>query len=200
MVSIKDMSLNKKLIGGFGLVSILLIIVAVVSITTLGTVQSENNKVIANTIMMKEKGLAMERDMLQARVFEIDFFSRHDLSDVDAVKANVVNVTSDAANIQALDLPQDDKDRAAKITTITAGYQKAFLEAVELSKINGLNQNLGLQLELRNAVHDVEADITAQNNDQLLSDELQLRRNEKDYMLRGMSRIKQHCMIMQRYY
>jgi len=159
--------------------------VAVVSITTLGTLESENNKVIENTIMMKEKGLAMDRDMLQARLSEIDFFSHHDLSYADAVKANVANVTRDATDIEALDLPQDDKDRAAKIITNAAGYQKAFLEAVELSKTKGLNENQGLQLELRTAVHEVEADITAQNNDQLLANMLTLRRNEKDYMLRG---------------
>jgi hypothetical protein len=74
MVSIKDMSLSKKLIGGFGLVSILLIIVAVVSITTLGTIESENNKVIVNTITMKEKGLAMDVDMLSASVMRKTFF------------------------------------------------------------------------------------------------------------------------------
>ena len=96
MVSIKDMSLSKKLIGGFGLVCMLLVIVAVVSITTLGTVQSENNKVIENTIMMKEKGLAMDRDMLQARVSEIDFYSSRNLPDVDAVNTNVANVTRSA--------------------------------------------------------------------------------------------------------
>ena len=41
MVSIKDMSLSKKLLGGFGIVSLMLIILAVVSITTLGTVDQE---------------------------------------------------------------------------------------------------------------------------------------------------------------
>jgi len=57
MVSIKDMSLSKKLLGGFGLVCLLLVIVAVLSITTLSSIESENNKLIANTIMMKEKVL-----------------------------------------------------------------------------------------------------------------------------------------------
>ena len=45
MASIKDMSLSKKLLGGFGLVSILLIILAVVSITTLSSVDQETQKV-----------------------------------------------------------------------------------------------------------------------------------------------------------
>ena len=185
MVSIKDISLSKKLLGGFGIVSLMLIILAVVSITTLGTIQSENNKVIENSIMMKEKGLKMDVDMLQARRSEKDFLARHDLSYVDNVKASVVNVTKGAQEIQALDVPQDDKDMAAKIVTDIEGYEKAFLETVELSKTKGLDENQGLQLELRTAVHEVEADITKQNNDQLLANMLTLRRNEKDYMLRG---------------
>ena len=184
MVSIKDMSLSKKLLGGFGIVSILLIIVAVVSITTLGTIESENNKVIENTIMMKEKGLTMDVDMLSARRNEKDFFARHDLSYVDPVKTFVVNVAKDAQDIQALDVPQDDKDIAAKIVVNIEGYQKAFLETVELDKTKGLDETQGLQFEMRSAVQAVEADITKQNNDQLLANMLTLRRNEKDYIMR----------------
>ncbi len=184
MVSIKDMSLSKKLLGGFGLVSILLIIVAVVSITTLGTIEDENNKVIGNTIAMKEKGLTMDVDMLSARRNEKDFFARQDLTYVDNVKASVVNVTKDAQAIQALDVPQEEKDRAGRIITDIAGYQKAFLETVELYKTKGLDENSGLQLDMRNAVHAVEDDIKKQDNDQLMADMLTLRRNEKDYQLR----------------
>ncbi len=184
MVSIKDMSLSKKLIGGFGLVSILLIIVAVISITTLGTIESENNKVIGNTIAMKEKGLAIDVDMLSARRNEKDFFARHDLVYADNVKASVANVTKGAQEIQALDVPQEEKDRAGKIITDIVGYQKAFLETVELYKTQGLDENSGLQLEMRNAVHAVEADINSQKDNKLLADMLTLRRNEKDYQLR----------------
>jgi methyl-accepting chemotaxis protein len=185
MVSIKDISLSKKLLGGFGLVSILLIIVAVVSITTLGTIEQENNKVIENTITMKEKGLTMDVDMLSARRNEKDFFARKDITYVDAVKVSVANVMKDAQAIQALDVPQERKDMAAKIIADIGGYQTAFLETVDLYKTKGLDENSGLQAEMRDAVHAVEADVNNQHNDQLLANELQLRRNEKDYLARG---------------
>ncbi|MFZ3060630.1 MAG: methyl-accepting chemotaxis protein [Candidatus Methanoperedens sp.] len=184
MVSIKDMSLSKKLLGGFGLVSILLIIVAVISITTLGTIEQENNKVIGNTITMKEKGLAMDVDMLEARRSEKDFFARHDISYIDKVKVSVGAVKKEATEIQALDVPQEEKDRAGKIVTDIGGYEKAFLETVELYKTKGLDETLGLQFEMRSAVQAVEADIQKQNNDQLMADMLTLRRNEKDYIMR----------------
>jgi len=184
MVSIKDMSLSKKLLGGFGLVSILLIIVAVVSITTLSTIESENNKVIANTITMKEKGLLMDVDMLEARRSEKDFFARKDLSYVDNVKTSVQDVRKEAQDIQALDVPQTEKDTAGKIVTDITGYEKAFLETVELTKTKGLDETQGLQFEMRGAVAAVEADITKQNDNLLLANMLTLRRNEKDYIMR----------------
>jgi methyl-accepting chemotaxis protein len=184
MVSIKDLSLSKKLLGGFGLVSILLIILAVVSITTLGTVDQETNKVIGNTIAMKEKGLALDVAMLEARRSEKDFFARHDLSYVEKVKASVEDVKRDALEIQALDVPQERKDMAANVITEIQGYEKAFLETAELYKTKGLDETLGLQFEMRSAVAVVEEDINKQNNDQLMADMLTLRRNEKDYMMR----------------
>ncbi|MDL5502839.1 MAG: MCP four helix bundle domain-containing protein, partial [Candidatus Methanoperedens sp.] len=110
MVSIKDISLSKKLLGGFGIVCILLIILAVLSVTTLNTVDQETNKVIDNTIMMKEKALDLDVNMLQARRSEKDFINRMDLAYVDKVKASVANVKKDAEDIQNLDIPKERKD------------------------------------------------------------------------------------------
>jgi methyl-accepting chemotaxis protein len=185
MIRVKDLSLSRKLIGGFGIVSILLIIVAVVSITTLGTVEEENNKVIGNAITMKEKALVMDASMLEARRSEKDFFARHDLTYVDKVKASVANVKKDAQEIEALDVPQERKDMAAKVITDVQSYEKAFLETVELVKTKGLDETKGLQFEMRSAVQAVEAEVTKQNNDLLLANMLTLRRNEKDYIMRG---------------
>jgi methyl-accepting chemotaxis protein len=194
MVRIKDISLSKKLLGAFGLVSILLIIVAVVSITTLSSIESENNKVIENTITMKEKALAMDVDMLEARRNEKDFFVRHDLKYVDAVKGSVVNAKKEAEGIQALDIPQSEKDASGKIIIELTGYEKAFLETVELVKTKGLDETMGLQFEMRGAVAAVEEDITKQNDNLLLANMLTLRRNEKDYLMRqdGIYQTKLH--------
>ena len=141
MVNIKDMSLSKKLLGGFGLVSILLIIVAVVSITTLGTIDQEEQKFLGNTIAMKEKASAMDVAMLEARRSEKDFFARSNLSYVDKVKTSVGSVTKNAQEIQALDVPQERKDMSAKVITEIEGYEKTFIETVELYKEKGLGQS-----------------------------------------------------------
>ncbi len=184
MVSIKDMSLSKKLLGGFGIVSILLIIVAVVSITTLGTIDKETQGVIGNAIEMKEKALDMDVAILEARRSEKDFFARNDLSYVDKVKASAANVTKYALEIQALDVPQERKDMSVKVITEIGGYEKAFLETVELYKEKGMDDNSGLQNQQIVAARDVETVLKAQNDYMLRMDLLELRRYEKNYVIR----------------
>lgn len=60
--------------------------------------------------------------------------------------------------------------------------QQMFEYNIEL----GLNHNLGKYGKLRNAIHDVEDHFNKNNDAPLLVDMLQLRRHEKDFMLRGL--------------
>lgn len=62
-------------------------------------------------------------------------------------------------------------------------YQSLFLKVVEQQKVIGLHPKDGLYGSLRTSVHAVE-EILGKNDFELLSGMLQLRRNEKDYMLR----------------
>ncbi len=185
MVSIKDMSLSKKLLGGFGLVSILLIIVAVISITSLSSLDSETKSLLGNEVTLKEKALNIDVKMLEARRSEKDFLMRLDPSYVDLVTKATAEVKQNATDIKKLDVPQERKDMADKIVLLINQYETKFLEVVQLYKTKGLDENSGLQGELRTAVHGVEDDINKQKDSVLLADMLQLRRNEKDYMLRG---------------
>ncbi len=185
MVSIKDMSLSKKLLGGFGLVSILLIIVAVVSITTIRSRDTSTKDLIGNEIKLEEKAAEIDINMLEARRSEKDFLMTMDLSNVDKVTKATGNVTKYSQEIKELDVPQERKDMADKMIVLIGDYEKLFLDVVQLQETKGLDANSGLQGELRTAVHGVEDDIKKQNDDRLMSDMLELRRNEKDYMLRG---------------
>ncbi len=185
MVSIKDMSLSKKLLGGFGLVSLLLLIVAVISINTLGSVDSQTKSLLANEVGLKEKALDIDVKMLEARRSEKDFFARLDMSYVDKVKVATDGVKKDAEDIKKLDVPQERKDMADKAIILVGDYNKLFLEVSELYRTKGLDENSGLQGEMRAAVKVVEEDINKQKDNLLLADMLTLRRNEKDYLMRG---------------
>ncbi len=185
MVSIKDMSLSKKLLGGFGLVSLLLLVVAVISINTLSSVDSQTKSLLGNEVALKEKALDIDVKMLEARRSEKDFFARLDISYIDKVKVATDGIKKNAEDIKKLEASQEVKDMADKTIILTADYTKLFLEVTELYKTKGLDENSGLQGEMRTAVKAVEEDINKQQDSLLLSDMLMLRRNEKDYLMRG---------------
>lgn len=63
-------------------------------------------------------------------------------------------------------------------------YKSNFNEVVALQRKIGLHPKDAAYGNLRNAVHQVETLLKQQKNYMLLSDMLQLRRNEKDFMLR----------------
>lgn len=68
--------------------------------------------------------------------------------------------------------------------TLITNYNNNFSEVVRLQQQIGLNPKDGLYGKLRNAVHEVEVLLKEQDNFELLSAMLQLRRAEKDFMLR----------------
>ncbi len=185
MISIKDISLSKKLLGGFGLVSLLLLIVAVISISTLNSLDSGEKALLDNTIAMKEKALEIDGQLHEARLYAADFQANPDQSYVDNVMNGTSGIRKNAEEIKMLDIPQERRDMADKLIPLINDYEKMFLEDVQLYKTKGLNENLGLQGELRTAVHAIEADINSQNDPVLLAGMLQLRRDEKDFLLRN---------------
>lgn len=54
----------------------------------------------------------------------------------------------------------------------------------EYYKIRGINENMGTEGEFRNSIHNLESIINKQNNNEILVMILQIRRREKDYLLR----------------
>ncbi len=63
-------------------------------------------------------------------------------------------------------------------------YAQAFTAVSDLRIQIGLDEESGLRGQLRGAIHDVEQTIRALDNNTLLSSLLQLRRHEKDFLLR----------------
>lgn len=66
----------------------------------------------------------------------------------------------------------------------TKVFSRIFYDVVQLREQIGLDSKSGLYGQLRTAVHNVEELLKQQQDYRLLTDMLQLRRNEKDFMLR----------------
>ena len=64
-------------------------------------------------------------------------------------------------------------------------YEQKFQEFISFVKIRGLNENIGLEGSFRDHAHDLEKRFKDKKDDQILSQLLELRRREKDFLLRG---------------
>ena len=126
----------------------------------------------------------VETDILQLRRDEKDFLARKDLK-----YAQQFNKKSNRLKTEINSLGENLRDLNVEMTEIEglrkvlSEYQEHFNAIVASQQRIGLHPKDGLYGELRNAVHDVE-ELIGDQNYQLLSDMLQLRRNEKDFMLR----------------
>jgi len=123
--------------------------------------------------------------MLTLRRNEKDFLARKTLKyqkkfnkNFSVLKENIVNLTDVAAKANL------DTQNIVTLSKNFDNYKKRFNDLVDMQKSLGLTKKEGLQGRLRTAVHDAEELVTAIDNQLLRADILQLRRNEKDFMLR----------------
>ncbi len=126
----------------------------------------------------------VESSVLQLRRNEKDFLARKDMKYSAKFAQKMAELQQ-----QVNHLEQDFNNSGMKLSefatirSVLNKYNKYFKSLVETQQRIGLNAKDGLYGELRKAVHNIE-NIIGTSNHQLRSEMLQLRRNEKDFMLR----------------
>ncbi len=122
---------------------------------------------------------------LSMRKHEKDFLFYKDVSKLAAFdqeyeqlqsKLDKLTVLSNELNIATVQVNQ--------FAALAEKYYNDFQKVVELQRVIGLHPTDALYGELRSAVHEMEMVLDEQDNNQLLTLMLQLRRAEKDFMLR----------------
>tara|TARA_R110000764_G_scaffold39423_1_gene88039 strand:+ start:242 stop:2104 length:1863 start_codon:yes stop_codon:yes gene_type:complete len=125
-------------------------------------------------------------NMLTLRRHEKDFLARLDLSYEQKFNETMNSLFKDQARLKnVMDAYSIDTNTLLELTQDFKEYQADFISVVTASKKLGLTPEKGLQGELRSAVHNIESELSALNQDALLVSMLQLRRYEKDFMLRN---------------
>lgn len=124
-------------------------------------------------------------DMLTLRRHEKDFLARLDLSYEAKFNETVASLLADQVLLnKVMDEFAIDNRTLLELTEDFKEYQRDFTSVVAASEALGLTPETGLQGQLRKAVHNIESELSALNQDALLVTMLQLRRHEKDFMLR----------------
>jgi methyl-accepting chemotaxis protein len=143
----------------------------------------ESSSLQSNITIAKNIG-SIKASILELRRDEKDFSARKELKYSDKFNQNMksaeaqISMLADDFLKVGLSVPELNS-----MKNILVEYQSQFNEVVSLQKKIGLDPKSGLYGELRKAVHNVEK-LIGNDNYKLLSEMLQLRRNEKDFMLR----------------
>lgn len=171
-LNIKLRLLLSTVVSAIGLVALLLVTMA----------ENRTQADLANALRSLEM---INADVLMLRRNEKDFISRKDLKYQDKFLANHADLLNKVIKIKVF-FQDHDIDTAAVENLIDnlTSYRDAFNQLIAIQKGIGLNPKDGLYGGLRSAVHNVEEKLNQQNDNELLVNMLQLRRNEKDFMLR----------------
>ncbi len=146
--------------------------------------------------LVRVQGLMTEQ--LQLRRYEKDFLARLDMSYAEELQTMAERADSDFAQLK-----RAHPEFVGQIDGLAAAlklYTEQFAELAQLYQRLGLNPKVGLYGSLRQAVHDIEAKLYGLNLHEASAAMLQLRRNEKDFMLRSdlkyLSKFEQNSKLL----
>lgn len=173
----RNLSIRHKLLVNLANITFVLLVILLVQLW------NQNHRTQLHHLLLQTENLLT--DVLMLRRNEKDFLARHDLKYLDQFNDNANTLLTHSESVQTT---LNDMDiLKSEITSFIAAvkdYQQKFNQLVQEQQRIGLHPKDGFYGELRNAVHQIETDLKNHNNNDLLADMLQLRRNEKDFMLR----------------
>jgi len=171
------MTIRNKLITLVGIV--------VVSIAALYGLLQTSLSSIGTLKDAATKTSQLQIDMLTLRRHEKDFLMRKDLKYQDKFRETAASFHSHMKELEhLLDTAEVSHETTSIIDQHISDYEQLFNGAIALRQKIGLDHNSGLEGTLRASVHKAEQSIKKVKNDTLLANTLQLRRNEKDFLLR----------------
>ena len=133
----------------------------------------------------KALAMTLHNDMLSLRRDEKDFIARLDTRYLDDFQQQMAQTQQHLAQLKAvLEQQQLPITALTSLSERFSRYSTDFTAVADAYQRLGLDHESGLEGELRQSVHDVEASLNNAGADRILITLLQLRRAEKDFMLR----------------
>ena len=127
---------------------------------------------------------AIQNGFLQERRAEKDFFLRLTMKYADRHAQTAENIRPHFDNLLALFQDAESKQLVETMRESFEAYVAQFQEVVKVRQEIGMTQEEGLRGRLYKAVKDAEQEINAMNDPYLKAAMLDLRRHEKDFLLR----------------
>ncbi|MFO7910900.1 MAG: hypothetical protein R6V15_01930, partial [Desulfotignum sp.] len=148
---LKNLSLAKKIAGGFVIILVLLVVLAIAGRMGL-------TRVVEKVDRAGEFQVLVTR-ILDARQNEKQFILTSDAKSADVVKKDILAVKTGAGRIVDADLNRSIQDQAGKILDQTGTYEKAFDTYVSLDQeketlMGDMNTKAGNALEITSRIRD----------------------------------------------
>ncbi|MGL1891617.1 MAG: methyl-accepting chemotaxis protein [Spirochaetaceae bacterium] len=195
----RGIDLRRKISFTFLLSVIMFFIVTTILVFTIVGVDSTYKSFI-RTIIEKDSVIAeINIAMLESRRSEKDFLLRLDTKYSDRVDTSVDSIlelitTLKSLNTDIYNLVKDDeiynksKESADNLFKYITEYRKYFTSVKDLTIERGLDQDSNIRGSFRAAAHDLEGMIERIKSQDSMVTYLLIRRNEKDYIIRGLSK------------
>ena len=154
--------------------------------TSVSTMKSLNNT--------ENMSIHLKADMLMLRRNEKDFLARKSLKYRDKFQKNTNALKQHLETEKKLFAKNNlDMTLLNKFNTAINQYESIFMQLVTLQELIGLNEKAGLYGALRNSVHKTQRSAKSSHDFELLAKVYELRKNEKDFMLRrNMKYVKEY--------
>lgn len=174
---LRNWSIKKRLMANTLVVAVAMLVMLLLLIY--------QNQQLNRLSQMRLEAATLQQDVLELRRHEKDFLARKDVSYLDKFEKTYQMLLSDSRQLAA-ELADFGISGQALDNFIqqTASYEQQFNAVVAEQKKVGLDPESGLYGELRKAAHQLENEFKALNQDKAMVSLLQLRRHEKDFMLR----------------
>lgn len=178
------MKLRNQIGGGYGFVLILLSIISLLSYYQLDSIINDYNEVV-----IKEKDIALKSsnvliELLDMHRNEKDFISMQDSSYINIVNFHHRESVTHLEDIKELTSSSEIINIVDEIELNLENYKEHFDKLVADIFLLGLTENVGLYGQFRNYIRDFEVEVGGNSIDGIMINYLNLRRNEKDYLLR----------------
>lgn len=184
----KNLKIGTKISSSFIIIGFLFFVIVFIYMNTLNQVKSDYSKLLSYVETKKSISSDIGLSMLQARRSEKDFLARKDVKYISKVVGftnNIINSSNELVEI--IKKQNHDATKVDSITKYINEYYIAFKNVSNAWIERGLDHESGIQGEFRNASHKLEEVLETEKKNiaGVMEKYLQLRRDEKDYLLRG---------------
>lgn len=178
---------------------IMIIAVCLVGMLVLVGNQIYNTDRLISLNTQSQQLLTLSKELLQLRRHEKDFLLRLDLQYVDLFKARAHDFSEQISQIKPVFSKLGDTDTLFdELSHSFNQYRSKFLALANLQRQIGLDENSGFQGRFREATHSLEDQFQRLNQTHLQVLQLQMRRSEKDFLLRKrLDYVKRETLLYQ---